>query len=198
MKIIGLTGSIASGKSTTARMLRRLRIPVFDSDAAAHDLMGKGGAAHPILCDVFPDCVDEDGSINRKKLGQKVFEDVPEFKPVLEGILHPLIRLATNRFIQTCQRQRRRACVIDIPLLFETGAEDRFDVIWCQSVPKTVQMRRLRGRGITTRKANAILKAQMPQRQKIRRSDLVLNSARGYNHVMRHIKTAICRLVREE
>ena len=192
MKIIGLTGSIASGKSSTARMLKRLRIPVHDSDATAHALMGKDGVATPILRRIFPDCVNNDGGMDRKKLGRVVFEQQPDLRDVLESVLHPLIRDDANRFIRLCQRQRRRYCVIDIPLLFETQGENRFDRIWCMHLPRHTQIRRLmRRRDMTEGKARSIINSQWPQWKKTRSADLVLRSTRGYNHVVRKIKAQL-------
>lgn len=192
MKIIGLTGSIASGKSTMTRMLKRMRIPVHDSDACVHHLLKPNGQATTIIGALFPDCCDKKGGIDRQKLGQLIFEDQPELRPLVESILHPLVRQETNHFINLCQRQRRKICVVDIPLLFETNSANRFDSIWCLTVPKTVQKRRLMARAyMTPAKSRAILRAQWPQRKKTIASDLVFPSARGYNHVIRKIKSVL-------
>lgn len=189
MKIIGLTGSIATGKSTTARMLKRLRIPVHDADQCVHELMSPNGRATGIILDLFPDCADDNGGVDRTKLRQIVFEDKPEYRKVIESILHPLVRDSANQFIRNNQRNRRKICVLDIPLLFETNGADRFDEIWCNTAPNTLQKTRLMHRNhMTLAQANSIIKTQMPQAEKIRHSDVTITSARGYNFVARLLR----------
>lgn len=190
MKIIGLTGSIASGKSTTSRMLKRMRIPVHDADQCVHDLMARNGAATPIILDIFPQSADDHGGIDRGKLRDIVFKDNPEHRAVLESILHPMVRESANRFIRNHRRNRRKICVLDIPLLFETNGQGRCDAVWCTSAPRSTQKHRLmRRNNMTAATAAAIIKAQWPQAEKIRRSDQVIPSARGRNFVARLLRT---------
>ena len=187
MKIIGLTGSIATGKSTAARMIRRRRLPVHDADAVVHQLMKPRGAAFDLIAEIFPEVIDEDGRINRTVLGRLVYED-PNKKAALEAILHPMVRESGNAFIRKCQRQRRKYCFLDIPLLFETGGENRFHKILCMSAPSYVQRRRAMARsGMTREKLDAIIASQLPQRAKLRMSDYVINSAQGLNKLTRKI-----------
>lgn len=117
MERIGLTGSIGMGKSTTAAMLRHLRVPVFDADAVVHELTGPGGAAVPAIAAIFPSAV-RDGAVDRQVLGGIVFADRAALRR-LEGVLHPLVGRARGRFLRRHRRARRRSVVFDVPLLFE-------------------------------------------------------------------------------
>jgi len=121
MIIVGLTGSIGMGKSTTAQMFRDEGCPVFDADAAVHDLYAKGGKAVPIIRSVFPDAI-KDGAVNRAVLGEHMRADPLQLK-VLESFIHPLVSQAREEFFQT--HQEADIVVMDIPLLFErTGARN--------------------------------------------------------------------------
>ena len=119
MKVLGLTGSVGMGKSTAARMLRRLGVPVHDADAAVHDLMNKRGAAVAEVEAAFPGVV-RDGAVDRKALGGKVFND-PAALRRLEAILHPMVRAETDAWLARQQRRREPLVVLDVPLLFEGG-----------------------------------------------------------------------------
>ncbi len=120
MRILGLTGSIGMGKSTAAAMFRRDGIAVHDADAAVHDLLRRGGAAVPAVAKAFPEAV-RDGAVDRKALGALVFGK-PQALRRLEAILHPLVRRRMRRFLQQAGRRGDTLVVLDIPLLFETGA----------------------------------------------------------------------------
>lgn len=177
--ILGLTGSIAMGKSTTAAMFRRLGVPVHDADAAVHALLSPGGAAVAPILARFPDVGDAKGGIDRKALGGRVFGD-PAALRWLEGLLHPLVQARTHRFLQRMARDRRRLAVLDIPLLLETGRERMCDRVVVVSAPAYLQRQRvLRRPGMTDAKLRAILARQMPDRDKRRRADWVVPTGLG-------------------
>ena len=171
MIIVGLTGSIGMGKSTVAAMFRRLRVPVFDADAAVHALQAPGGAALPGIAAVFPGVV-VDGILDRAALGAAVFGDGAALKR-LEAIVHPLVAAARTAFL----RRHRRApvVVLDIPLRFEGGGEGQCDVVAVVSAPTAVQRSRVLARpGMTADKFAAILARQVPDAVKRARADIVI------------------------
>ncbi len=173
MVILGLTGSIGMGKSTVARMLRRLGVPVHDADAAVHRLMGRGGRAVAAVAKAFPG-VEDAGAIDRKKLGAAVFGD-PAALRRLEAILHPLVRQETERFLAAQARLGARLVVLDIPLLFETKATSRVDAVLVVSAPAHLQRARVLARpGMTEARLDQILAQQTPDREKRRRADFLL------------------------
>ena len=180
MMIVGLTGGIATGKSTTAEMIRGAGIPVHDADAAVHQLMVPGGAAMaPITVMFGSDMVDEDGSVDRQKLGGVVFGN-PEKRRALEAIIHPLVTAHRDRFLQE-QRQKNTAMVVlDVPLLFETGGDANCDfVILCYADDQTQRGRGLARAGMTEDKWTAILASQMPMSEKRARADAVIETQHG-------------------
>ena len=178
MRILGLTGSIGMGKSTAAAMLRRLGVPVFDSDAAVHRLLAKGGAAVPKIREVFPDVV-KDGAVDRQALGARVFAD-PAALARLEAIVHPLVRREERRFLGAAQRRRAPLVVLDIPLLFESGGEGRCDASVLVTAPSAVQEARVLARpGMTRAKLAGIRARQMPEPEKRKRADFVLLTSNG-------------------
>ena len=146
MFILGLTGSIAMGKSTASRALRSLGVPVFDADAAVHRLLAPGGGAVAAIRRAFPDCLSADGGVDRQALGGRVFDD-PAALARLEAILHPMVQLAQRRFLARCAGARRPLVVLDVPLLYETGGERRVDAVAVVSAPPLVQAQRLRRAG---------------------------------------------------
>ena len=171
MIVIGLTGSIGMGKSTVAAMFRRLRVPVFDADAAVHALQAPGGAALPGIAAAFPGVV-VDGVLDRAALGAAVFGDTPRLRR-LEAIVHPLVAAARTAFL----RRHRRATVVvlDIPLLFEGGGEGQCDVVAVVSAAAAVQRSRVLARpGMTADKFAAILGRQVPDAVKRARADIVI------------------------
>ncbi|HVO14409.1 MAG TPA: dephospho-CoA kinase [Alphaproteobacteria bacterium] len=178
MRILGLTGSIGMGKSTAAAMLRRLGVPVFDSDAAVHRLLAKGGAAVPKIRAAFPDAV-KDGAVDRQTLGARVFAD-PAALRRLESIVHPLVRREEARFLRAAGRRRTPLVVLDIPLLFESRGEGRCDATLLVSAPRAVQEARVLGRpGMTRAKLAGIRSQQMPEAQKRRRADFIVLTGGG-------------------
>ncbi len=173
MVVLGLTGSIAMGKSTAAETFRSFGVPVFDADAAVHRLLGPGGAAVGPVNEAFPDCAGP-RAIDRSKLGRRVFGD-PAALRRLEAILHPLVRAGQDRFLARCRARGERVAVLDIPLLYETGAERRVDAVAVVSAPAFLQTQRvLRRPGMTVERFAAIRSRQLPDREKRRRADFVI------------------------
>jgi dephospho-CoA kinase len=190
MKTIGLTGSIAMGKSTAARLFRRLRVPVYDADAAIHALLAKGGAGVAPVAGAFPG-VARDGAIDRARLGQAVFAD-PAALARLEAILHPLAARARDAFLARHRRFGTKRVVLDVPLLFETGGDKRCDAIVVVSASATLQRQRALARtGMTPAKLAGILARQMPDGLKRRRADVVAITALGLLPTLRALKRAL-------
>lgn len=195
MKILGLTGSIGMGKSTAARMLRRLGVPVHDADATVHALLAKGGRAVAAVEAAFPGVV-RDGAVDRGELGRRVFGDAAALKR-LETILHPLVRQAEKQFLARHRQRRTPLVVLDIPLLFETGGEKRCDKVAVVSAPALVQEQRVMKRpGMTRERLAAILKKQMPDVEKRRRADFVVPTGLGMLPALRRL-AAIVTLMRD-
>ena len=187
MKIIGLTGSIGMGKSVAARQWQSLGVPVHDADAAVHRLLEPKGKAFPLVKEAFPSCII-DGAIERKSLGQIIFHD-PVKRKILEDILHPLVRENSHKFIEACRRRREPVCVLDIPLLFETGRNRHVDTTMCVTAPHWVQKRRvLRRPNMTEAKFKAIAKTQMHDYRKTAFDESGVLTARGRRHTLNAIK----------
>lgn len=190
MMILGLTGSIGMGKSTAGAMFRRLGVPVHESDRAVHRLLARGGAAVAAVGRHFPDVV-RDGAIDRRALGARVFRDEPALG-VLEAILHPLVRREQLRFLARAARRRATVAVLDIPLLFETGAETRVDATVVVTAPWFVQEARVLARpGMTREKLRGILARQMPMAEKRRRADFVVPSGLGRRVTLQHLRRIV-------
>lgn len=193
MFILGLTGSIGMGKSTTATFFAEEGVPVHDADAAVHALYEKGGAAVDPIESVFPG-TSADGRIDREKLAARVLGDAAAMRR-LEAIVHPLVRQAEVRFLAAAEKQGARIAVLDIPLLFETGGEGRVDAVVVVTAPPDVQRARVFERpGMTEEKFAAILAKQMPDAEKRNRADFIVDSASGFECAraqVRHILQAV-------
>ena len=190
MKVLGLTGSIGMGKTTAANMLRRLGVPVHDSDAAVHRLLGRGGAAVPLIAREFPGSVRE-GAVDRAALGAIVFRDTTALRR-LEAILHPLVQRSQRRFLASCAARRIPVAVLDIPLLYETGGERRVDAVIVVTAPPATQRARVLARpGMTREKLAGILTRQMPDREKRRRADYVVATSLGRAHTLRGLRRIV-------
>jgi len=190
MLVIGLTGSIGMGKSTAVAMLRRLGLPVHDADAAVHALMAKGGAAVAAVEAAFPGVV-VDGAVDRRRLGDRVLGD-PAALRRLEAILHPLARASARRFLAKQARLRRPLAVLDIPLLFETGGEALCDVVIVVSAPAATQRLRVLGRpGMTEARLQAVLDRQMPDAEKRRRADFVVQTGLDKAHSLNQLRRIV-------
>lgn len=196
MLVVGLTGSIGMGKTTAAAALRRLGLPVHDADAAVHRLMARGGAAVGKVAAAFPG-VERDGAIDRGLLGAKVLGNDAALKR-LEAILHPLVRAEAQAFLASQARRHRPLAVLDIPLLFETGGDALCDAVIVVSAPPAVQRARVLSRpGMTEAKMQAILARQMPDAEKRRRADFVVQTGLTKGHSLRQL-AAIVTLLQEE
>ena len=177
MIIIGLTGSVASGKSTVAGWIAERGIAVHDADAAVHSLLATAGQAVPDIIDRFGQSVlADDGSIDRKKLGNRVFEHQKD-RQILESILHPMVRQHRDQFLANHRRFGSKIVVLDVPLLFETGGDALCDyVIVVHAGEDTIRRRALARPGMTKNKLAGILKTQMPASEKCQRADFVLDT----------------------
>jgi dephospho-CoA kinase len=178
MVIIGLTGSIAMGKSTAAKVFRRIGVPVYDADRAVHRALGRGGAAVPAIANAFPEAV-KNGAVDRTALGARVFNDRPALT-LLEGIVHPIVRRAQDKFLRRQSARRIPLVVLDIPLLLESDGHRRVDAIVVVSAPKFIQSQRVLARpGMTRARLKGILERQLPDREKRRRADFVVLTGLG-------------------
>ena len=196
MIVLGLTGSIGMGKSTAAAMLRRLGVPLFDADLVVHGLLAPSGAAVSAVSAAFPGVETEAGGIDRVLLGQRVFTN-PAALRRLEEILHPMVAAEEKRFLARSRARRVALVVLDIPLLFETGAERRCDYVLVVSAPALVQRQRVMRRpGMTEIRLAAILRKQVPDHRKRQRADFVVSTGAGRGVTLRRLK-AIVRLLRK-
>lgn len=199
MIVIGLTGSIGMGKSTAAAIFRNLGVPVFDSDACVHDLSRPGGIAVEDVLAHFPESRSKNvGSlptIDRQKLGKIIFAN-SNAREQLEAILHPYVWGEQAKFKQHMRRTGQKIVMMDIPLLFETGAQDRVDVTAVVTAPYLLQRQRVLARpGMDEEKFQAILKTQIPDRQKRRLADYIIPTGLGRALTTRSIKTLLKGLV---
>jgi dephospho-CoA kinase len=189
--VLGLTGSIGMGKSTAAAMLRRLGVPLFDADQVVHRLLAPTGAAVPAVSAAFPGVETAAGGIDRGLLGKQVFGD-PAALRRLEAILHPMVAAEERRFLARSRARRVPLVVLDIPLLFETGAERRCDYVLVVSAPPLVQRQRVMRRpGMTEIRLNAILKKQLPDHRKRQRADFVVPTGAGRSLTLRRLKSIV-------
>ncbi|MEJ0061891.1 MAG: dephospho-CoA kinase [Alphaproteobacteria bacterium] len=193
MIVVGLTGSIGMGKSLTAAMLRKMGYPVHSADTAVHHALGEGGAAVEAVGALFPEAL-KDNMIDRKILGGKVFGD-PEKLKQLEAILHPLVRRSEEEKIARAHANGSPAVILDIPLLFETGAETRCNAVICVTAPAWIQRRRVLKRpGMTEEKFARILAAQMPDAEKRRRANYIVQTGFGRWAAFRQLRRIMKRL----
>lgn len=184
MLVLGLTGSIAMGKSTTAGLFRAAGVPVHDADAAVHALYGTAAVA-PVEA-AFPG-VAVDGRIDRERLAARVVGD-PEALARLEALVHPLVRAAEAEFLARSAAAGARRVVLDVPLLLETGGEARVDAIVVVTAPAEVQRERALTRpGMTEARLAAILARQMPDAEKRRRAHFLIDTSLGLEAARRAV-----------
>jgi len=175
--VLGLTGSIGMGKSTAAAVLRRLGVPLYDADAEIHKMLGRGGSAVAAVEAAFPGVRGEDGAIDRRALGRRVFGK-PEELHRLEQILHPMVRAVERGWVARQRARGVKLVVLDIPLLFETDRIDRVDGVIVVSAPLRLQRERVMRRpGMSAERFAAILDSQLPDREKRRKADFVIDTA---------------------
>lgn len=190
MIIVGLTGSIGMGKSTTARMFADAGTPVYDADAEVGRLYAAGGAAVEAVGTAFPGVVRE-GAIDKNLLGQHVLGD-PEALGRLNALVWPLMGAARAAFFERAKALSAPLVVLDIPLLFETGGERNVDVTVVATAPPAIQRQRVLARpGMTEEKLAAVLKAQTPDAEKRRRADFIVDTSRGMEEARAQVRQII-------
>ncbi|MET3790917.1 dephospho-CoA kinase [Aquamicrobium terrae] len=195
MIVLGLTGSIGMGKSTAGKMFREAGVAVHDSDEAVHRLYA--GAAAPLVEAAFPGTT-VDGVVDRAALGKLVFGDPVALKK-LEAIVHPLVRADADEFLARQRAAGARLAVLDIPLLFETGGRDRVDKVAVVSAPAEVQRERVLARpGMTAERFEAILAKQVPDAEKRRLADYVIDTRRDFDVTRARIGEIIADLTGEK
>jgi dephospho-CoA kinase len=183
--VLCLTGSLGMGKSTTARFFAEAGVPVHDSDAVVHALYE--GEAVSAIEQTFPDSI-VDGKVDRAKLAAMVLDDAAALAR-LEAIVHPLVKSSTEAFLAAAQARSAPVVVLDIPLLFETGGECRCDAIVVVSAPVEVQRARAFERpGMTEAKFATLSARQMPDAEKRRRADFVVDSSKDYDHARAQVR----------
>ncbi|MCG8446992.1 MAG: dephospho-CoA kinase [Hyphomicrobiales bacterium] len=188
---IGLTGSIGTGKSTTAKMFAERGIPIFNADAAVHGLYQ--GAAAPLIEKAFPGTT-KNGVVDRNALSERILDDANALK-VLEAIVHPLVREAQDSFANESKIAGDDMAVYEIPLLFETGSPERFDAIVVTTVDPDIQKGRVLERpGMTGEKLKAILKRQLPDHEKRKRADFIVDTSQGFERAREQVDTIIAEL----
>ena len=178
MFVLGLTGSIGMGKSTTAKFFADEGVPVHDADAAVHELYE--GEAVPLIEAAFPGAT-ANGKVDRNRLAARVVADPNDFKK-LDAIVHPLVRAAEARFIAEAEKNGAKVAVLDVPLLYETGGENRCDAVAVVSAPAEMQrLRAFERPGMDETRFQAILKRQVPDAEKRRRADFVVDTSKGFD-----------------
>ncbi len=188
--LLGLTGSIGMGKSETARTFRQLGVPVYDADAAVHAVYEPGGEAVAAIAAAFPGCV-KDGAVDRSALALHVVGNAAALAQ-LEAIVHPIVRKKQDAFIAEAARQGAELVVLDIPLLYETAAQDRVDAVVVVSAPEALQRERVLSReGMTAEKLEHILARQMPDAEKRARADYVVDTGQGLEHACAQVRKIV-------
>ena len=188
MIVLGLTGSIGMGKSTTAKMFVEAGVPVHDSDAAVHRLYA--GAAAPLVEVAFPGTT-VDGAVDRARLSSAVLGNPSAIKR-LEQIVHPLVRADADAFVEDNRGRGSPLVVLDIPLLFETGGGNRVDKVVVVTAPADIQRERVLARpGMTAAKFAAILANQVPDAEKRRQADFIIDTGKGMRAARREVRRII-------
>ncbi len=193
MRILGLTGSIGMGKSTTAKLFMDAGVPVYDADAAVHTIYE--GEAAPAVEAAFPGTT-VDGKVDRAKLSAKVVHDPAAIKR-LEQIVHPMLGASRQKFLADAERSGAPVVVMDIPLLFETGGEKRVDAVVVATTTPENQRERILARGTMTHEAlDAILARQLPDAEKRKRADFVVDTSHGLEPVRAAIRDILAEVVK--
>lgn len=188
MIVLGLTGSIGMGKSTTARMFAAAGVPVYDADRAVH-MLYRGPAVAPVEA-AFPG-VAVDGVIDRGRLGERVLSD-PDAMKALEAIVHPMVRDEENAFLERARASLARCAVLDVPLLFETGRQGRTDAVVVVTADADVQRARVLARdGMSAARFEGILAKQMPDAEKRRRAHFLIDTGHGLDPAERAVRAIL-------
>jgi len=188
--LVGLTGSIGMGKTETAGMFARLGIPVYDADAAVHRLYAPGGGAVAAIAVTFPCCV-KDGAVDRTCLSEKVRDDAAALAR-LEAVVHPLVAREREDFIAHAAAQGSDMIILDIPLLFETGGDTTVDAVVVVTAPEELQRARVLSRpGMSEELFGQIISRQLPDVDKRRRADFVVETDKGLSHAFEQVKQIV-------
>ena len=191
MLVLGLTGSVAMGKSATARFFAEAGVPVHDADAVVHHLYE--GDAVPVIEAAFPGTT-ADGKVDRVKLGSRVMGDLAALHQ-LEAIVHPMVQDAEARFLAEAEAKGAPVALLDIPLLFETGGDQRVDAVVVATAPAEVQRARVLERpGMTPQRLEAMLARQMPDSEKRLRADFIVDTSRGFDDARAQVQAILQRI----
>ena len=198
MVVIGLTGSIAMGKSATSKIFKSYGVPVFNADDCVHQLIGPNGKLVSLIGQRFIGTLEKNKNlqyINRVKLGNIVFKDKKK-KKELESIIHPQVTIERKKWREQAQRQRSKAICYDVPLLYETRGEKLCNFVVVVSAPLFVQKHRALNRpDMTEKKFNNILKNQISDKEKRKRADFIVNSGLGYRFARNQVHNILLRKV---
>lgn len=195
MIVLGLTGSIGMGKSTTAKFFKQKGIPVYDADETVHQLYQDESVIKRITA-IFDDCLT-DNHIDRAKISRQIVQE-PAKLVSLEKIIHPLVREKENAFVATHRKNGDKLVVLDIPLLFETGGLERVDKIAVVSAPLEIQRQRVLQRdGWTEEKFQAVLARQIPDSEKRMRADFIIDTSKGLEYAENEVDNIISLLMSE-
>ncbi|MBR0715285.1 dephospho-CoA kinase [Bradyrhizobium liaoningense] len=193
MLILGLTGSIGMGKSTTAKLFAEAGVPVYDADAAVHQLYE--GEAAPAIEAAFPGTT-ANGKVDRAKLSARVVGDAAAMKQ-LEQIVHPMLGASRQKFFADAEAAKAPVVILDIPLLYETGGEKRVDAVVVVTTSPELQRERVLARGtMDAQKLDAIIAKQMPDTEKRKRADFVVDTSHGLDPVRAQIKDILAEVVK--
>ena len=195
MKVIGITGGIASGKSTACQYIRDKGYRVFDADASSRSLTARGGKALPLIAEVFGAHFIHDGELDRRLMSQEVFSS-PEKRKMLEEIIHPLVISDCKQYMLDCANEH--LCFLDVPLLFESGMDSLCDEVWLVSSPVNERISRLAQRSdMTHDEAKKRIKSQMPEYKKRALADRIIDSSGTVEHTRTRIDKLIALALKE-
>ena len=193
MRVLGLTGSIGMGKSTTAKLFEEAGVPVYDADATVHKVYE--GEAAPAIEAAFPGTT-VDGKVDRSRLSAKVVHDPAAIRR-LEGIVHPMLRAYHQKFLEEAELSGAPVAVMDVPLLFETGGDKRVDAVVVVTTSPELQRERILARGTMTGEAlDSLLARQMPDVEKRKRADFVVDTSHGLDPVRAQIRDILEQIVK--
>ena len=193
MLLLGLTGSIGMGKSTTAKLFEEAGVPVYDADATVHKVYE--GEAVPAVEAAFPDST-ANGKVDRQKLSAMVVNNAEAMKR-LETIVHPMLRSHQLKFLSDAEKSGAPVAVLDVPLLFETGGEARVDAVVVVTTTPEIQRERILARdNMTPDKLEAILARQLPDAEKRKRADFVVDTSHGLEPVRQRIREILGEVVK--
>ena len=193
MRVLGLTGSIGMGKSTTAKLFEEAGVPVYDADATVHKVYE--GEAAPAIEAAFPGTT-VDGKVDRSRLSAEVVHDPAAIRR-LEGIVHPMLRAYHQKFLEEAELSGAAVAVMDVPLLFETGGDKRVDAVVVVTTSPELQRERILARGTMTGEAlDSLLARQMPDVEKRKRADFVVDTSHGLDPVRAQIRDILEQIVK--